>query len=173
MDSFKIHEQVCQTILANPVARRAPRAARSAVIRSREVSTKNTLLLFRCRNVIAERKGKNKIVAEEMLVWDYRGSPSEKDSLTSAEAKALLDSVRPSADLTTEARTSFLHNELSHLPKLREDFDKVAEERSKHLVEAHERFSQFMDQKQFQVVYPVLPMDVLGIYVLLPDTAKS
>ena len=26
-----------------------------------------------------------------------------------------------------------------------------------------------MDQKQFQVVYPVLPMDLMGIYVLLPD----
>lgn len=166
-------EQLCQTILANSVARRAPRAARSAVIRSREVSTKNTLLLFRCRNVIAERKGTNKIVAEEMLVWGYRGSPSEKDFLTSAQAKALLDTVRPSADLTMEARTSFLHNELGHLPKLREDFDKVAEERSKHLVEAHERFSQFMDQKQFQVVYPVLPMDVLGIYVLLPDQSTK
>ena len=85
----------------------------------------------------------------------------------SSGAKALLDSGRPSGDLIAESRATFLHNELSHLPKLRGDFDKVAEERSKHLVEAHERFSQFMDQKQFQVVYPVLPMDVLGIYVLL------
>jgi hypothetical protein len=164
-------EQLCQTILANSVARRQPRAARSAVVRTREVSIKHTLLLFRCRNVIEERRGVHKIVAEEILAWGYRGTPSDKNFLTSAEAKVLMDSVRPSSDLSPEARTSFLHNELSQLPVLREDFDKVAEERSRHLVEAHERFSAFMDQKRFQVVYPVLPMDVLGVYVLLPDNS--
>jgi len=26
-----------------------------------------------------------------------------------------------------------------------------------------------MDKLQFQVVYPVLPMDLLGIYILLPE----
>jgi hypothetical protein len=26
-----------------------------------------------------------------------------------------------------------------------------------------------MDKQRFQVVYPVLPMDLLGIYVLLPE----
>ncbi len=39
----------------------------------------------------------------------------------------------------------------------------------KKLVTAHERFSAFMDHEKFQVVYPVLPMDLLGIYVLLPE----
>ncbi len=165
-------EQLCQIILANSVSRRSPRAARSAVIRTRQVSIKTTLLLFRCRNVIAERKGNNKIVAEEMLVWGYRGTPSQRDFLTIEQAKELVGVARASADLTKEARTGFLENELGQLGALRPDFDKVAEERSKHLVEAHERFSQFMDQKQFQVVYPVLPMDVLGIYVLLPDRSN-
>jgi Helicase conserved C-terminal domain len=162
-------EQLCQIILANSVSRRQPRAARAAVIRTNAVSIKTTVLLFRCRNVIAEKKGTNKIVAEEMLMWGYRGSPSQKVFLTRDEAKALVDEARATSDLSTEARTSFLHNELAHLPTLRDEFDKVAEERSNHLVEAHERFSQFMDQKQFQVVYPVLPMDVLGIYVLVPE----
>ncbi len=165
-------EQLCQIILANSISRRSPRAARSAVIRTRQVSIKTTLLLFRCRNVIGERKGTSKIVAEEMLVWGYRGTPSQRDFLTIEQAKELVDVARASADLTKEARTGFLENELGQLGALRPDFDKVAEERSKHLVEAHERFSQFMDQKQFQVVYPVLPMDVLGIYVLLPDRSN-
>lgn len=161
-------EQLCQIILANSVARRSPRAARAAVIRTNQVSVKTTVLLFRCRNVIAEKKGTNKIVAEEMLIWGYRGSPSQNDFLTRDEAKVLVDEARAASDLSPEARSSFLHNELMQLPALKDEFDKVAEDRSKHLVEAHERFSQLMDQKQFQVVYPVLPMDVLGIYVLLP-----
>lgn len=29
--------------------------------------------------------------------------------------------------------------------------------------------SALMDGKRFQLVYPVLPMDLLGIYVLLPE----
>ncbi len=36
-------------------------------------------------------------------------------------------------------------------------------------VGAHERFSALMDRQRFQVVYPVLPMDLLGVYVLLPE----
>ena len=162
-------EQLCQIILANSVSRRAPRAARAAVIRTKQVSVKTTVLLFRCRNVIAEKKGTNKIIAEEMLMWGYRGSPTQNDFLSLDEAKNIINTAHTSADLTSEARASFLNSDLAQLPVLKEEFDKVAEERSKQLVEAHERFSQFMDSRQYQVVYPVLPMDILGIYVLLPD----
>jgi hypothetical protein len=45
----------------------------------------------------------------------------------------------------------------------------VAEVQSQRLVEAHERFSALMDRQHFQVVYPVLPMDLMGIYILLPE----
>jgi len=34
---------------------------------------------------------------------------------------------------------------------------------------AHERFSALMDNRRFQVVYPVLPLDLLVVYVLLPE----
>ena len=102
-------------------------------------------------------------------MWGYRGSPAQNDFLSLAEAKSLVDAAHASADLTSEARASFLNNELSQRKALQKEFDQVAEERSKVLVEAHERFSQFMDARQYQVVYPVLPMDILGIYVLLPD----
>ena len=56
---------------------------------------------------------------------------------------------------------------------LRQQFDAVAETRSKHLVEAHERFSRCFRAGRYEVVYPVLPMDILGLYVLLPETPKS
>jgi hypothetical protein len=29
-----------------------------------------------------------------------------------------------------------------------------------------------MDRQRYQVVYPVLPMDLLGVYVLLPEAAS-
>jgi superfamily II DNA or RNA helicase len=162
-------EQLCQLVMANTINRQDKRAARAAVIRTHQVARKTTLLLFRCRNVIEQSKGGHQIVAEEMLLWGWRGTPQDKEYLEHAEAKALLTAARASSNLSPQARASFLDNELRLLASLGTQFDAIAEEQSKCLVAAHERFSALMDKQRFQVVYPVLPMDLLGIYVLLPE----
>jgi len=165
-------EQLCQLVMANTLGRHGKRAARAAVIRTKQVTKKTTLLLFRCRNVIEQGKGGHQIVAEEMLLWGWRGTPDKKEFLDHEEAKALLSSARASSDLTPQARASFLDNELSILDRLDKEFSAIAEEQSKRLVAAHERFSSLMDKQKFQVVYPVLPMDLLGVYILLPEVAS-
>jgi len=162
-------EQLCQLVMANTLARVDKRAARAAIVRTRQVAIKTTLLLFRCRNVIEQSKAGHKIVAEEMLLWGWRGTPQQKEFLDHAEAKKLLTEARASSDLSPQARAGFLENELKLLASLRAEFDAVAEQKSKRLVDAHERFSALMDRQRFQVVYPVLPMDLLGVYVLLPE----
>lgn len=162
-------EQLCQMLMANTLARQDKRAARAAVIKTKQVASKTTLLLFRCRNVIEEGKGGRQIVAEEMLLWGWRGTPSQKEFLDHAQAKELLTNVRASSDMSPQARESFLNNELGLLDALDADFQHIAEAQSKKLVDAHERFSSLMDKSKFQVVYPVLPMDLLGVYVLLPE----
>ena len=162
-------EQLCQLVMANTLAREGRRAARTAIIRTTQVKAKTTLLLFRCRNVIAERQDRHQIVAEEMILWGWRGTPEQKEFIDHASAKTLLMAARASSDLTPQARASFLANELGLLTRLKTEFDQVAETQSLKLVAAHERFSSLMDAKKFQVVYPVLPMDLLGVYVLLPE----
>jgi superfamily II DNA or RNA helicase len=162
-------EQLCQLVMANTLARVDKRAARAAVIRTRQVAMKTTLLLLRCRNVIEQGKGGHQIVAEEMLLWGWRGTPQQKELLTHAQAKTLLAEVRASSELSPQARASFLENELKLLRNLQPEFDAVAEQQSTKLVAAHERFSALMDRQRFQVVYPVLPMDLLGVYILLPE----
>jgi len=164
-------EQLCQTIMANTLARNGPRAARAAVVRTREVARKSTLLLFRCRNVIEEGRSGHQIVAEEMRLWGWRGMPEQRDHLDHAEAHRLLRVAQASGNLSPESRKAFLENELGLLEGLGAEFDRIAEEQSKQLVEAHERFSSLVDRKRFQVVYPVLPMDILGVYILLPEVA--
>jgi len=166
-------EQLCQLIMANTLARIDKRAARAAVIRTSSVDLKTTLMLFRCRNVIEERKGATQIVAEEMLLWGWRGTPQQKEFLQHDAAKALLVEARASSELSPQARASFLENELKVIDTLRAEFDSIAERQSKRLVEAHERFSSLMDRQRFQVVYPVLPMDLLGIYILLPESGQT
>jgi len=49
------------------------------------------------------------------------------------------------------------------------DMPQVANVRPGFLIKAHERFIALMDKQRFQVVYPVLPMDLLGIYILQPE----
>ena len=121
--------------------------------------------------MIEQSKSGHQIVAEEMLLWGWRGTPREHEYLDHAESKRLLSTVRASSNLSPEARASFLDNELNLMDSLTQQFDAIAEEQSKRLVAAHERFSSLMDKQRFQVVYPVLPMDLLGIYILLPEEA--
>ena len=162
-------EQLCQLVMANTIGREGKRAARAAVIRTWQVQTKTTLLLFRCRNVIKQRRGGHQIVAEEMLLWGWRGTPDKREHLDHEQAHALLGAARASSNLSPEARAGFLENELNLLDQLNEDFNELAEEQSKRLVAAHERFSALMGKQRYQVVYPILPMDLMGIYILLPE----
>jgi hypothetical protein len=74
--------------------------------------------------------------------------------------------------MSSQSRANFLNAELETLTDLNIEFDRIAEEQSKRLVAAHERFSSLMDKQKFQVVYPVLPMDLLGAYILLPEVAQ-
>lgn len=165
-------EQLCQLILANTVAREGKRAARAAVVRTRQVKTKTTILLFRCRNVIQQGTDGHQIVAEEMLLWGWRRTPDASEHLDHEQARELLNGVRAASNLSPEARASFLENEMGLLDRLDGVLNKLAESQSKRLVAAHERFSSLMERQRYQVVYPILPMDLMGTYILLPeDTA--
>ncbi len=162
-------EQLCHLVMANTIEREGRRAARAAVIRTRQVPTKTTLLLFRCRNVIETHKGDHQIVAEEMLLRGWRGTPDSPEFLDQQQAQSLLDTAQATSNLTSEARQGFLENELGILDRFDVTFIQIAEEQSQRLVAAHERFSALMGPQRYQVVYPVLPMDLMGIYILLPD----
>jgi len=163
-------EQLCQLLMAKALSDNAQKGpARSAVIRCREVNVKTTLLLFRVRNVIEEKQVKNQFVAEEMLLWGYRGSPSDNDILAKDEITALMTKALPSANMTDQAKAGFLDSELEIISEIGKEFDDIAFNRAEILIEAHERFRKVMGGKRFKVVEPVLPMDLMGIYILLPD----
>ncbi len=107
-----------------------------------------------------------------MLLWGWRGTPAACEFLDHEQSRQLLRQARATSNLSREARESFFQNEIGLLNHLEEEFKVLAEEQSKRLVAAHERFSALMDKKRFQVVYPVLPMDLMGIYILLPEAAS-
>lgn len=167
-------EQLCQHLMAHAMRRLKEKGpGRAAVIRCREVSVKTTLLLFRVRNVIQEKAGITQLVAEEMLIWGYEGSPHEKKALTHKRALELMNNALPSANMTEHERGQWLTDELQELPELESEFNKVAIERSNILIEAHERFRKVLAGIRYKVVEPVLPMDLMGVYIMLPDTIRS
>ena len=162
-------EQMCQLVLAGAIERSQFSTSRAAALRSSSVQKPTTLMMFRVRNVIEAKKFKSQLVAEEMLIWGYRGNPSDNDFLSPAEARELLESARPGGEeLTSERRQRLISEAASTTEELTPQFNKLGEDRCIQLVEAHERFCALVDSRSYQVVYPVLPMDILGIYSLLP-----
>ena len=51
---------------------------------------------------------------------------------------------------------------------LNTNFNQIVRERSQKLIEAHERFRKLVTGRKYDVVEPVLPPDILGVYILLP-----
>ncbi|NIM17544.1 MAG: DEAD/DEAH box helicase [Candidatus Aminicenantes bacterium] len=163
-------EQLCQYVLAHsfkPDSRN--RAARAAVIKTRNVTEKTTFLLLRVRNVLEEKKTGRQMVAEEMLVWGYRGNPANGDIVEENEVERLMRVAVSTSNVSNEATAYFLENELEDIKEIREILDNVALQRAQVLIDAHERFRTVVGGKRYKIVKPVLPMDVMGIYILLPD----
>lgn len=168
-------EQLCHLIMRNTLARDHQHgASRAAVIRSSHVKEKHTVYLCRCRNVIERPSENARIVAEEMLLWGYRGFHKDGHYLLHDEAKAILGGARATTNLAPAAAASALESEVAQVfPQLTGKMNQIAKDRSEQLVEAHHRFSQLLkDRSRYQVVQPVLPMDVLGVYIVLPEVAS-
>lgn len=162
-------EQLCQIILNNTMEREPYAAARAAVIRTSQVDSPVTIYLLRARNVIHEISNvSNEHVAEEMILMGLRGDPDDADFLSQDDCYELLYCANATSEISPERRTRILEKSLSQLPQLSENFDHLALSRAQQLVEAHERFSRHFAKDRYGVVQPVLPMDILGIYNILP-----
>jgi superfamily II DNA or RNA helicase len=167
-------EQLCQVMLAAALDHSERlKIARASLIKTTFVSIKTTLILFRVRNVIGDKTGSNELVAEEMLLWGFKGSPQDGNFLTNIEARALLNEAGPTSDTSPEQRRSGLKQEREVIDALKIEFDKVAHDRAENLVGSHERFRKVMGGNKYKVVLPILPMDVMGLYVLLPDNRNQ
>ena len=107
-----------------------------------------------------------------MIIWGYQGSPGDHLILETDEINRLIHTALPSANLSPQAQADFLENELSLLNDMQNDFDQIALKRATVLIDAHERFQKVVGGNKFKVVEPVLPMDLMGIYILLPDNSS-
>jgi hypothetical protein len=163
-------EQLCQYMLSLSFEKRDhhARVARTAVVVTDAVNTRTTLVQFRVRNVIREVQGKHELISEEMYLWGYSGSEAESRALPYPEAKRLLLEAKAVANLSMEQQTERMERELDVFNEREPEFHALAEERAKHLVEAHCRFKTLVGGHRFEAIHPVLPPDVMGVYILVP-----
>ncbi len=164
-------EQLSQTIIDNAIKANGKCAARAAVIKTADVEKKTVLFQFRVRNVIAEENNRNEIVAEEMWLWGFRGNISAGDFLTKEEEIGLFTGAKAGCNTELLEQKYWLNEELEWVNDqkvFRSYTDKIALARANHLVEAHTRFRKLIPGSKYKVVEPVLPVDVMGIYILLP-----
>jgi len=106
-----------------------------------------------------------------MWLWGFRGSIHRREFLTNEEAMRLFLNAKASGNVELPEQENWLEEELVWVNDekvFREYSDEVAFARASHLIEAHTRFKKLISSSKYQVVEPVLPVDVVGVYILLP-----
>ena len=163
-------EQLCHCVIANSLdkEKKTQKAARASVFRCDAVQTQTTLIQFRVRNVIREVGKQHEMVSEEMFLWGYEQTADGINALDIDTCKQLLH-TSSALDISKERQEIVFEKELKHFEELHPDFIQVVTNRSEELVNAHTRFAKFLGAKRYEAVTPILPPDILGVYVLIPN----
>lgn len=163
-------EQLCQFMfnLAFEGHQDYARVARVAEIVTDSVKLKTTLIMFRVRNVIKEVRSKHEVVSEEMYLWGYRGSGTDTETIGYEEGKKLLNEAVTAYDLSPERQKYDFEMEIRQFAEMENQFLELATRRAENLVEAHGRFKELVGGRRYEKATPVLPPDVMGVYILMP-----
>lgn len=166
-------EQLCQFMVAMAFEEKEGygRLARVCEVQTDTVETKTTLVMFRVRNVIKEAGSRKESVAEEMYLWGYKAKGEEREFLDYKEGKRLLMESSALSNLAKERQMQDIENEMKRFNTLKPEFLRLAEQRADKLVDAHSRFKELIGGRRFEKATPVLPPDVMGVYILIPKPA--
>lgn len=168
--NHKFTELLCQFLIALSFETRNEygRIARVCEVQTNTVSNKTVLVVFRVRNVIKEVSSKKESIAEEMFLWGYRLVNGKTETLDYKEAKTLLLQSKPLSTLSPERQEIDIRSELKRFDDLKHQFLDLASNRADELVNAHSRFKELIGGRRYEKATPVLPPDVMGVYILLP-----
>jgi hypothetical protein len=153
----------------DPVARdgRAV-ASRCGVIATSAVAVRTTLLVarFRYHFHIAGAEAET-ILCEEIVPVACTGPADAPEWLSTEDAERLL-AARPERNLIPTAIEQQVGLLLPALPPFQRSLESVAAHRAAAQLAAHERVREAARAKGRVTVEAVLPVDILGAYVLLP-----
>jgi superfamily II DNA or RNA helicase len=153
----------------NPVAcDTKPVASRCGVISTSAVSARTMLLVARFRyHLQVAGDNAETILCEEILPLACTG-PADAPQWLAAEDGERLLAARPERSLIPTAIDQQLSLLLPALPKFQVALEPVAKERAAAQLATHERVRESTRTKGRVTIQPVLPVDILGAYILLP-----
>ena len=148
----------------------ASKATRSGAIRTQAVTKRTTLLLLRLRFHILRTVASDmqELLAEECCIVGFEGAPEQASWLSAEQAETLLTAA-PDANIAREQARQFVGKVVDATAALAPHLDGLAAERAKTLLAVHRQLRDESRIKGLKYdVRPQLPVDVLGVYVLLP-----
>jgi len=153
----------------DPAARdAAPVAARCGIVRTRRVTARTTLVVVRFRYHLKPRVSEElTLLCEEIVPLAFHGTAQSPQWIEGAEAEALL-SARPDASPIQSLVDHQLPLLLGGLPDLQTALGAIATQRAALQLQAHERVREATRDRAKVRIEPVLPVDILGAYLLLP-----
>lgn len=143
-------------------------ASRCGVISTSSVPVRTVLLLarFRYHLHITGAAGET-ILCEEIVPLAYRGNAASPQWLNVEESETLL-SARPERNLVATAIDQQVGLLIDSFLAIQQGLEPIAGERAAAQLESHERVREAARTKGRVTVEPVLPVDILGAYVMLP-----
>ena len=148
-------------------------AKRCGVIYSSAVEKRTTLLLLRLRyHIITKRKDAEdtQLLAEDCRLLGFRGAPGKAEWMTDTDEMENLLHAKPSRNIDQAQATGFVQKVIDDFDSLRLHLDEYAGQRGDEILEAHRRVRNATRLTGVKYdIEPQLPVDVLGIYVYLPE----
>lgn len=144
-------------------------AARCAATETDAVDTVTTLYLLRLRHQLeyVRRREPFQLMAEETVTLAVKGRANPQ-WITGHEVNQLLE-YTPTGNLPKEAMHREIEYALDFLQGNTEQLESLAKERATALLEDHRRVREAARDVGQYSVKACLPVDVIGVYVLLPD----
>ncbi len=153
----------------DPAARDArPVASRCGIVMTSSVKSRTTLVIARFRfHLRIAGSASEAILCEEILPLACNGPASNPVWLGTEESERLL-SAKPEKNLIPTAIDQQIELLLDSLSQIQQTLGAVSKERATIQLQAHERVREATRAKGRVTIEPVLPVDILGAYVLLP-----
>lgn len=145
-------------------------AARCAVTLTDSVEVVTILYLLRLRHQLGyvRRREPFQLMAEETITLAVKGRTNPQ-WLTDETTGRLLECV-PTGNLPRELVERELNDALDFLRGAKERLESLAHQRAEALLDDHRRVREAARDVGQYSVSPCLPVDLIGVYVLLPDS---
>jgi len=161
---------LAQHLLEDALVGERPLAARCAATLTNDVEVVTTLYLLRLRHQLSyvRRREPFQMMAEETVALAVQGRNAPQ-WLADDGVSRLLECT-PSGNLPPEAAQREIRTALDFLAAHPQQLQAVAQERADALLADHQRVREATRDVGQYSVSPCLPVDVMGVYVLLPDS---